>query len=83
VQDTGRSSCHESRLTGHQIRKSAHSAPPLKKPLDNVAYMYQRLTPATALMLTLAPLLWAGNAVVSHAVKGLIAPMMLNFLRWP
>jgi len=55
----------------------------LKKPLDNVAYMYQRLTPATALMLTLAPLLWAGNAVVSHAVKGLIAPMMLNFLRWP
>jgi len=44
--------------------------------------MDQRLTPATALMLTLAPLLWAGTAVVGHAVQGLTAPMMLNFLRW-
>ena len=82
MQNTGRQSCHESGLIAHQISKSAHSAPPLKKRLVKVADMDQRLTPATALMLTLAPLLWAGNAVVGHAVQGLIAPMMLNFLRW-
>ena len=82
MQNTGRPSCHESGLIAHQIRKSAHSAPPLKKRLVKVVDMDQRLTPATALMLTLAPLLWAGNAVVGHAVQGLIAPMMLNFLRW-
>ena len=44
--------------------------------------MNQRLTPATALLLTLPPLLWAGNAVVGRAVHELIPPMTLNFLRW-
>ena len=44
--------------------------------------MNQRLTPATALLLTLPPLLWAGNAVVGRAVHELISPMTLNFLRW-
>ncbi|MDB5869061.1 MAG: protein of unknown function transrane [Polaromonas sp.] len=44
--------------------------------------MNQRLTPATALLLTLPPLLWAGNAVVGRAVHTLISPMMLNLLRW-
>ena len=44
--------------------------------------MNQRLTPATALLLALAPLLWAGNAVVGRAVHALISPMMLNLLRW-
>lgn len=44
--------------------------------------MTQRLTPATALMLTLAPLLWAGNAVVGRLVYQLVPPMTLNFLRW-
>ncbi|MFC5523009.1 DMT family transporter [Polaromonas jejuensis] len=44
--------------------------------------MTQRLTPTTALMLTLPPLLWAGNAVVGRLVSGLIPPMTLNFLRW-
>ncbi|GAA4001937.1 DMT family transporter [Comamonas faecalis] len=41
-----------------------------------------RLTPATALLLTTAPLLWAGNAVVGRAVHELIAPVTMNFLRW-
>ena len=44
--------------------------------------MTQRLTPATALLLTLSPLLWAGNAVVGRAVSTLVPPMTLNFLRW-
>ena len=44
--------------------------------------MNQRLTPATALLLTLPPLLWAGNAVVGRVVHELITPMTLNFLRW-
>ena len=44
--------------------------------------MNQRLTPATALLLALPPLLWAGNAVVGRAVHALIPPMTLNFLRW-
>lgn len=44
--------------------------------------MNQRLTPATALLLTLPPLLWAGNAVVGSLVHELVPPMTLNFLRW-
>ncbi|MDQ3059603.1 MAG: DMT family transporter [Pseudomonadota bacterium] len=44
--------------------------------------MNQRLTPATALLLTLPPLLWAGNAVVGRLVYQLVPPMTLNFLRW-
>ncbi|MDO8718403.1 MAG: DMT family transporter [Polaromonas sp.] len=44
--------------------------------------MNQRLTPATALLLVLPPLLWAGNAVVGRLVHDLVPPMTLNFLRW-
>jgi len=44
--------------------------------------MNQRLTPATALLLALPPLLWAGNAVVGRVVHALIGPMTLNLLRW-
>lgn len=44
--------------------------------------MNSRLTPATALMLTLAPLLWAGNAVVGRMVNTMVPPVTLNFLRW-
>lgn len=44
--------------------------------------MTQRLTVSTALLLTVAPLLWAGNAVVGRLVSGLVPPMTLNFLRW-
>lgn len=44
--------------------------------------MNHRLTPATALLLLLPPVLWAGNAVVGRLVTGLVPPMTLNFLRW-
>ena len=44
--------------------------------------MTQRLTPATALLLTIPPLFWAGNAVTGRLVSGLVPPMTLNFLRW-
>jgi drug/metabolite transporter (DMT)-like permease len=44
--------------------------------------MTQTLTPGTAALLTLAPLLWAGNAVVGRLVNGLIPPITLNFARW-
>jgi drug/metabolite transporter (DMT)-like permease len=41
-----------------------------------------RLTPLTALLLTLAPLLWAGNAIVGRIVHQMVPPLTLNFLRW-
>ncbi|MFN7641058.1 MAG: DMT family transporter [bacterium] len=44
--------------------------------------MHARLSPSTALLLTLPPLMWAGNAVVGRAVADLIPPMTLNLLRW-
>ena len=44
--------------------------------------MTQRLTPVTALLLTIPPLLWAGNAIVGRLVQGLIPPVTLNFFRW-
>ena len=44
--------------------------------------MNQRLNMTTALLLTVPPLMWAGNAVVGRYAADLIPPMMLNFLRW-
>jgi drug/metabolite transporter (DMT)-like permease len=44
--------------------------------------MTEKLTPRTAALLTLAPLLWAGNAVVGRLVHDLVPPITLNFLRW-
>lgn len=44
--------------------------------------MTQRLTPGTALLLTVPPMLWAGNAVVGRLVAPLVPPLTLNFLRW-
>ncbi|MGB6099569.1 MAG: DMT family transporter [Comamonas sp.] len=44
--------------------------------------MQSRVTPSTLFMLTAAPLLWAGNAVVGRTVHALVGPSMLNFLRW-
>ena len=44
--------------------------------------MTQRLTPGTALLLTVPPLMWAGNAVVGRLLNGLIPPITLNFFRW-
>jgi drug/metabolite transporter (DMT)-like permease len=41
-----------------------------------------RLTFSTALLLTIAPLLWAGNAIVGRLVVPMVPPLTLNFLRW-
>jgi drug/metabolite transporter (DMT)-like permease len=40
------------------------------------------LSARTAFLLTLPPLLWAGNAVVGRLAVGQVPPMTLNFLRW-
>lgn len=40
------------------------------------------LTPRTAALLLVPPLLWAGNATVGRLIHELISPMTLNFLRW-
>jgi drug/metabolite transporter (DMT)-like permease len=40
------------------------------------------LTPRLALLMTLPPLLWAGNAVVGRLMAGQVPPLTLNFLRW-
>ena len=44
--------------------------------------MTQRLTARTALLLTLPPLLWAGNAVGGRLMVGEIPPITFNLLRW-
>ncbi|MDP3620239.1 MAG: DMT family transporter [Ramlibacter sp.] len=44
--------------------------------------MTQRLTFSTAVMLTVPPLLWAGNAVVGRLMADSVPPITLNFLRW-
>ena len=43
---------------------------------------HPRLTPTAALLLTLPPLLWAGNAVIGRVLAPLASPMTLNLLRW-
>jgi len=42
----------------------------------------QRLTVSTALLLTVPPILWAGNAVVGRLVRDAVPPMTLNLIRW-
>jgi drug/metabolite transporter (DMT)-like permease len=44
--------------------------------------MSQHLTPRLAFLLTLPPLLWAGNAVVGRALVGSVPPLALNAIRW-
>ena len=41
-----------------------------------------KLTPRLALLLTVPPLLWAGNAVVGRLLVGHVPPLTLNFIRW-
>lgn len=41
-----------------------------------------RLTASTALLLTVPPLMWAGNAIVGRLVHEMVPPMTLNLLRW-
>jgi drug/metabolite transporter (DMT)-like permease len=44
--------------------------------------MTKRLSPATIVLLTIPPLLWAGNAIVGRLVREAVPPMTLNLLRW-
>ena len=44
--------------------------------------MNARLTLPVAMLLTVPPLMWSGNAVVGRMVSDLVPPMTLNFLRW-
>lgn len=44
--------------------------------------MDKRLTPAAAGLLTIPPMLWAGNAVVGRMLAPMVSPMTLNLLRW-
>ncbi|MDB5792670.1 MAG: hypothetical protein JWQ80_2694 [Massilia sp.] len=44
--------------------------------------MKPKLTTSTALLLTAAPALWAGNAIVGRLVRDAVPPMTLNLLRW-
>ncbi|HJW12351.1 MAG TPA: EamA family transporter, partial [Albitalea sp.] len=41
-----------------------------------------RIDARTAVLMTLPPLLWAGNAVVGRLAVGSVPPLTLNFLRW-
>jgi len=47
-----------------------------------VGAMTQRLGFSTALLLTVPPLMWAGNAVVGRLVRDDMPPFTFNFLRW-
>ena len=41
-----------------------------------------RLSPRLAALMTLPPLLWAGNAVLGRLMAGQVPPLTLNLLRW-
>ena len=40
------------------------------------------LSARTAILMTLPPLMWAGNAVVGRLMVGHVSPLSLNFVRW-
>lgn len=44
--------------------------------------MTRKLSASTIALLTAAPILWAGNAVVGRLVRAAVPPMTLNLLRW-
>jgi drug/metabolite transporter (DMT)-like permease len=44
--------------------------------------MKNLLTLRLVLLMSLPPLMWAGNAVVGRALVGSVAPMLLNAIRW-
>ena len=44
--------------------------------------MHQKLTPTAALLLTIPPMMWSGNAVLGRLLSEMVSPMTLNFLRW-
>ena len=44
--------------------------------------MTTKLSPSTAALLTVPPLMWAGNAIVGRLLRDAVPPMALNLLRW-
>ena len=44
--------------------------------------MSSKLSPSTAALLTVPPILWAGNAIVGRLLRDAVPPMTLNLLRW-
>jgi drug/metabolite transporter (DMT)-like permease len=44
--------------------------------------MTQKISPSTAALLTIPPILWAGNAIVGRLVHEMVPPVTLNFFRW-
>lgn len=50
-----------------------HSIPPC---------MLSKISPSTVLLLTVPPLMWAGNAVVGRMMAPVVPPVTLNLLRW-
>ena len=44
--------------------------------------MNRRLSTSTIMLLSIAPLMWASNAVIGRMINDLVPPMTLNFLRW-
>ena len=44
--------------------------------------MTRRLTPSTIVLLSIAPLMWASNAVIGRLLRDMVPPMTLNFMRW-
>ena len=44
--------------------------------------MSKKLSPSTILLLSVPPLMWAGNAIVGRIVRDAVPPMTLNLLRW-
>ncbi|MCO5123474.1 MAG: DMT family transporter [Rhizobacter sp.] len=44
--------------------------------------MTVRLSGRTVFLMSLPPLLWAGNAIVGRLLVGSVPPVTLNFLRW-
>ncbi|THU04559.1 DMT family transporter [Lampropedia puyangensis] len=44
--------------------------------------MASKISPSTVLLLSVPPLMWAGNAVVGRMMAPLVPPITLNLLRW-
>jgi drug/metabolite transporter (DMT)-like permease len=44
--------------------------------------MTHKISPSTAALLTIPPILWAGNAIVGRLVHEMVPPVTLNFFRW-
>ena len=49
---------------------------------EPLPFMNRQLTASTAFLLTVPPVLWAGNAIVGRLVRDAVPPMTLNLLRW-